>query len=282
MASAFSSAFSSAFNSQIGIEGGAIVFGNAYWSFHSNSACPCNTYTETTTGGVLVGGDSVLPTWDLIDGGCVCGGSALVSCTGVYDNFLFCYPLDDTASPYQDHAKNLDSTGGSYPTADLFGCTPCQSFVNNYIKLPLDNHAGNFTLSMFARFDGFAQQRCFVNRGGVFSLGYSYINHLMAIVIDADGVEHTIFSDDILERNTWYHVAATWDGSTITIFVNGVEQGSEAVDSIGTPTGNNYIGRWGGGNTNCGLCEIRMVADCKDANYLLTEYENQCGDLILV
>ncbi len=279
---AFSSAFSSAFDTDYQITGGVVCGGVAYWRYHAPNTCPCNTYSEITTGGVLVGGEAVIPTWDGIGGGVLVGGEVVISCTGVYDNFLFCYPLDDASYPYQDHAKNLDSTGGIYPTAGAFGCTPAQIFANQYIKLPLDNYSGNFTISMFARFDGFAQQRCFFNRGGVFSLGYSYINHLMAIVIDAEGVEHTIFSDDILERNTWYHVAATWDGTTITLYVNGVEQGSEAVDSIGTPTGNNYIGRWGGGNTNCGLCEIRMVADCKDANYLLTEYENQCGDLVLI
>ena len=38
-------------------------------------------------------------------------------------------------------------------------------------------------------------------------------------------------SDTPIMEDTWYHVAATYDGSSIKIYVNGVEEGTPTIES---------------------------------------------------
>jgi Concanavalin A-like lectin/glucanases superfamily len=42
------------------------------------------------------------------------------------------------------------------------------------------------------------------------------------------GTEHVALSTTVTAANTWYHVAATYDGSTMRVYVNGVLEGSTA------------------------------------------------------
>jgi len=52
-----------------------------------------------------------------------------------------------------------------------------------------------------------------------------------------------------LTVNTWYHLAVTWDGSTLRLYVNGVEQANAASSGNGTSnTSNTFsIGRYNDG-----------------------------------
>ncbi|MDD9266046.1 LamG domain-containing protein [Paenibacillus sp. GCM10023248] len=51
-----------------------------------------------------------------------------------------------------------------------------------------------------------------------------------------------------LKDNRWHHIAATYDGVTIRIYVDGVLEGSGACPGVVQNTGNLYIGSWQGGS----------------------------------
>ena len=78
------------------------------------------------------------------------------------------------------------------------------------------------------------------------------------------------------QNNTWYHIALTWDGTGLKIYVNGILNGSTATSAgIGYTSGDNYFGRSRVPNEdmnnprdkylNGGMDEIRMY------NYALNQ-----------
>jgi hypothetical protein len=50
-----------------------------------------------------------------------------------------------------------------------------------------------------------------------------------------------------LQSGNWYHLSATYDGTTLKLFINGEEKAS-TVRSISSPGGYTYLGRFMGGN----------------------------------
>src|SRR5690606_15800536 len=51
------------------------------------------------------------------------------------------------------------------------------------------------------------------------------------------------------DGSTWVHIAATYDGTTMRLYLDGVESGSKSV-SAGVPVGSNDLGLTIGGGTN--------------------------------
>lgn len=78
-----------------------------------------------------------------------------------------------------------------------------------------------------------------------------------------DGPTNKILSSSILKLNSWTYVSAVRSGSTITLYFNGVSQGTATFSSsFGSATKANYIGDYsGGGYPMVGwLSDIRLVA----------------------
>ena len=85
----------------------------------------------------------------------------------------------------------------------------------------------------------------------------------------ADGSSRSyVNSKTSLSLNTWYHVACTYDGAKLRIYINGVED-SSASTSL-TPnygSANLYIGSWSGDNYNLKGClnDVRVYDHCLSA-----------------
>jgi len=77
------------------------------------------------------------------------------------------------------------------------------------------------------------------------------------------GVSNSVTSTTVLNRAAWYHIAATWDGVNMRMYVNGVLDNTNPVAQIsGTPTGNLTIGSIGAGNYFLGrIDEVRVWKD---------------------
>ena len=75
-------------------------------------------------------------------------------------------------------------------------------------------------------------------------------------------------SNTSLSLNTWYHIACTYDGAKLRIYINGVEDNSASTSL--TPnysSANLYIGSWSGDNYNLKGClnDVRVYDHCLSA-----------------
>ena len=67
-------------------------------------------------------------------------------------------------------------------------------------------------------------------------------NDGLQFVVYIGGVQQNFLQTPagVMQNNTWQHVAATYDGSTLRIFVNGVQQAESsvegAIDDVSAPT----------------------------------------------
>ena len=81
----------------------------------------------------------------------------------------------------------------------------------------------------------------------------------------ADGNTSTrVYTTTSLSTNTWYHIACTYDGASLKIYVNGTLNNSTAATlSIGY-AGTFNIGGWSGNNypINCKMSDVRVYSHC--------------------
>jgi hypothetical protein len=94
-----------------------------------------------------------------------------------------------------------------------------------------------------------------------------------------DGSGYTIVdSDDDLELGEWYHLVATWDGTNMYLFVDGIEQANVSTFT-GTPitsVADLELGRYTEQNYFQGLVdEVRISNIYRDSSWIITEYNNQ-------
>lgn len=87
-----------------------------------------------------------------------------------------------------------------------------------------------------------ATQRCLVNKNGASTYGYTFrMETSNKVVYYTDTA--TLTPTTVLAPNTWYHIAATFDGTTTRLFVNGVQEASTTVTTgITNATGPLFIG----------------------------------------
>jgi hypothetical protein len=93
-----------------------------------------------------------------------------------------------------------------------------------------------------------------------------------AATVNTGGIDQTVPGAAALALNTWTHVAATYDGATLRLFVNGVQVATRAVTgSLITSTGALRIG----GNTVWGEYFTGLIDEIRIYNRALTPAEIQ-------
>ena len=118
--------------------------------------------------------------------------------------------------------------------------------------------------------------------------GTEYINRYQLRYKPADNVAQfflrdssgyvVISSDMDISLNEWTHLAATWDGTNMRLYVDGVQQTQTNIFT-GTPTftsANLELGRYTGMNYFGGVIdEIKISNTSKESCWIKTEYNNQ-------
>jgi len=249
-------------------------------------SCICRAFTETPSGGLQAGG-SCIESHDTITGGLSAGGSARVEIAGdVYDGFEAMYPLDEIGAgvtdEYEDLAGHeLHGTGQqapNYPERETgVYCLYCQNFNgDSLIRAPVDTMTNQpFSISHWSKIDDEWNAGVFLERGTstrATRISYSIIRHLFFEVYHDDS--STITNSTTLQRDAFYHIAVEYDGSNITIYINGVQDGQlETTEDIVSPTEYNQFGKIGCYGT---MQELRIYPEAKGINWFLTEWRNFC------
>lgn len=251
-------------------------------------------------------------------GGVTCGGSAFVDVVNdPWDGMLCVLALneegDGTPDEYVDRSrKGNHGTGGKIlledETLDLTTvplidagvfCQPSQHFDGRQmIHIQQDDLDTNhdLTVSIWSKYETYYKTRTFYSRGFtsfdgdyyVISLGHSFLNRVavQVEVMTANGTitEQIQFGGTTLTPDTWYHTALTYDGTTIRLYLNGVEDGSIAVAGALMPLTNEcFLGQLNSAqNLRGNLQELHVFPECKNEDYLKAEYDAFCSDFVEV
>jgi hypothetical protein len=86
------------------------------------------------------------------------------------------------------------------------------------------------------------------------------------------GAYQDVYSSSALPLNTWSHLAATWDGATLRVYVNGAQVASKAISqTIATTTSPLHIG----GNSTWGEYFAGKIDEVRVYNRALSPVEIQ-------
>ncbi len=143
------------------------------------------------------------------------------------------------SSGYSHHG-NVTNDVLANPDGKLSTALEFDGDLNNYITIPDPEISGNDSFTLSAWVNAKDLSGAHVYGMGIMASTDSEIIGDFALSVnndgavhfwnwrnagaDADGIAYT--ADNIVEENKWYHIIATWDGSTNKIYVNGADQGS--------------------------------------------------------
>jgi hypothetical protein len=212
--------------------------------------------------------------------------------TGVWDsNFIMVQHLDETAGTHYDATANdndgtpqggvTQDTTGKIDGADDFDRNDDYVSVNNSSSLQLNTA---LTITAWIKGDSWDADM-YVNviarKGEGNPNNYQFaIDESKATLFLDDGDDGGIHGSTTLSTGIWYYVAATWNGSTTAIYLNGDPDGSSGTyrtSPIGTDTRALYIGgRSGITDLFDGLIdEVRISNSARSADWIKTSYNNQ-------
>jgi hypothetical protein len=108
---------------------------------------------------------------------------------------------------------------------------------------------------------------------------YQLAVNMRQVSMFLDGYDGSgIHGNTVLNTGTWYYATGTWNGSTVTIYLNGASDGTGSkTGAIGTDSRALYLGgRTGATDIFDGvLDEVRISNSARSAQWVQTEYNNQ-------
>ncbi|MHC4131994.1 MAG: LamG-like jellyroll fold domain-containing protein [Planctomycetota bacterium] len=133
----------------------------------------------------------------------------------------------DGDNDYIDSSLTSDSITDSFTVSVWFNSNDAGSIGNNLVE---QRFISQHRHSNFARF------------------AFGINNNTIAVLWN-DGSNNLGEGTTILDPGIWYHAAATYDGSTITLYLNGIEEGRWSASGLANPTDDTIkIGRGASSN----------------------------------
>lgn len=156
----------------------------------------------------------------------------------------------DTGTANDDSSNGNDGTvdGATFTSSGYIdGAYDFESTISNNILLPSISMSTGYTLSAWIRAESFPEANYnFIIGLGENENGLSVTNSKVTAyhTNSAGGNDQLDFSTTI-NTGTWYMITSTWDGTTLSIYVNGDFKTSATKTTIETgKTSPSYIGAW--------------------------------------
>lgn len=145
--------------------------------------------------------------------------------------------MDGSGGPVVSNTAALSFDGGD----DLYSAGSVNSAALNAVNLT------TFTIETWVRFNDLSGWETFIGRDDSGNPGQAasaesllYFqkmgdgsNKIRFRAYDSAGSAFSVTTNNAITTNTWYHVAAVGNGSTVALFLNGVQQGSSVAYSGG-------------------------------------------------
>jgi steroid delta-isomerase-like uncharacterized protein len=152
------------------------------------------------------------------------------------DALVAYYPLETDASDASGNGLDGTIAGGAALTAGMMGGAIDLDGVDDLVELGQFDVEGTITLAAWIKADDFE-----INDGRILSKANEWGGNdhwwMLSTISETslrfrlktdDGEDTaTLISDPVLEAGVWAHVAATWDGSMMRIYKDGVEVASQ-------------------------------------------------------
>lgn len=286
-------------------------------------SCECGfqIIDEIGSGGVLCNGTATVSQSpnrysETGSGGATAGGSATVLTSTPFDGYAGVFHLqedgDGTFGEFADSTGHNDGTGGTDPYTPTRTASTLWNYSqaldgNDYIRVAVDDHPTDYTVSLWFKITGRFLQRIFFARGRTDTVNGDGVSIALGHYSQVDGFDtdtetnrvfarvkvegetnwttHTVRGTTSVPNDCWHHLALVFDsGSSITLYLDGELEKTKAITETAlVPTDNEiYFGRCDGAEFTDGeLQEIRFIPRALSAAWIETEFLNLCsGDLI--
>ena len=154
---------------------------------------------------------------------------------------------------------------------------------NSYISIPLSSTLTNFNGASRITIAGWVKTPSTIS-GAIADCGFqnlaltSSAGHTLnpGIYLNIGGTVYGVFDPSAISANNWYYVAATYDGTNIRVYVNGVQVNSQVEPGmISNSNANCNAGYWTIGKNSFGGWEFGQIADVQIYNTVLTAQQIQ-------
>jgi fibronectin type 3 domain-containing protein/azurin len=186
----------------------------------------------------------------------VASATTAAASTGLVASYPFSEGTGTTTADRSGNANHGTITGASWTAQGKFGNALSFNGTSNFVSIP---DAATLDLSIAGTVEAWVRMSSASRWNSVMAKGNSNSNpaHNYALEItDTNRVlcilgngssSLVVMSASALSNNTFYHLACTWDGATVSLYINGALSASS--DQTISPNGNTsplYIGQFGG------------------------------------
>lgn len=145
----------------------------------------------------------------------------------------FAWPTGGTTPA--NYSINLNGSS-KYVDAGLVTLSGANVSLEGWIYARTFKSASPFISSMMGIEDG--------NNTAMIRLGDASVpNNKVQFILNIGGSARKLTSAAALNANTWYHIAGTYDGTTMRLYINGAQDATLAVGGTVSASGNFFIGR---------------------------------------